>query len=293
MSEMIHCVASVGDICGEGAVWHPEGNTLYWTDINRFLVHRLESDGESIRTWVFSEPVTSVNLTTETTQLLLVLGSRIGLWSPHTHPRVETLFALPTAPLMRFNDAGVDSRGSLWVGTMRNNVGPNGEDVRVEFDGGVLYRVDPNKAVTVWKNGIGISNTLAWSPDRKTFYFGDSVANAIYQFNYDDETGAISNEQPFLAGYERGVPDGSTIDSEGFLWNTRASAGCLARIAPDGSVDQILPLPVSIPTSCTFGGNDLGTLYITSARSEERLSGSVFAIRTGIRGVPTQRFLIL
>jgi sugar lactone lactonase YvrE len=293
MQDGIRCVAPAGDICGEGAVWHPEQNALYWTDINRFLVHRLDASSQATTTWMFDEPVTAVNLTTDPTLLLLVLGSRIGFWAPSTHPRVETVFRLPDAPEMRCNDARVDPRGSLWVGTMRNNVGAQGEDRDVEFSGGVLYRIDSDGRVSEWKREIGISNTLAWSPDRKSFYFGDSPANTIYSFRYDEGTGFLSEERTFFAGYGQGLPDGSAMDAQGCLWNARYGGGCVIRIDPDGRVARVVSLPVSNPTTCAFGGPELKTLYITSARSKEQLSGSVFAVETEAGGIPSGCFQLL
>jgi sugar lactone lactonase YvrE len=290
MANEIRCAVPAGDICGEGAVWHPQQSALYWADINRFLVHRFIPAISSTRTWIFDEPVTSVNLTEDRELLLLVFASRIGLWSPHTHPHVDTIFRLPTAPEMRFNDAGVDPRGSLWAGTMRNNVGPHGEDRDVPFSGGVLLRIDPDGTATEWKRGIGLANTVAWSPDGKRFYSGDTRANTLSQFAFDQASGAISGEQPFLNGYEYGAPDGSAMDAEGFLWNARPGAGCVIGIAPAGRVDQTVPLPVSRPTTCAFGGDDLHTLYITSARSAEQYSGSVFALQTHVPGIPAGRF---
>ena len=289
---MIHCVSPAGDFCGEGAVWHPQENALYWTDINRFLVHRIIPGSRATCTWFFNEPVTSVNLTTDPDQLLLVFGSRVGLWSPSTDSHIRTVFQLPTAPKMRFNDARVDPRGSLWAGTMRNNVGPDGEDLNVAFSDAVLYRIDPSGDVSEWKHRIGISNTLVWSPDHKTFYFGDSTANAIYRFTYDERTGTIADETPHLLGYGQGAPDGSAMDSQGFLWNARPGAGCLIRVAPDGHVDRVVSLPVSHPTTCAFGGPNLTTMYITSGRSRDRLCGSVFAMETDPGGLPDGRFLV-
>lgn len=289
---MIQCVSPAGDFCGEGAVWNPQENALYWADINRFLVHRIVPGSRDTCTWFFNEPVTSVNLTTDPNQLLLVLGSKVGLWSPSSDSYNGTVFQLPTAPNMRFNDARVDPRGALWAGTMRNNVGPEGEDLNVPFSDAVLYRIDPSGDVSEWKHKIGISNTLAWSPDRKAFYFGDTIANAIYRFTYDEQTGSIADEAPYIVGYGKGVPDGSAMDSQGYLWNARPGAGCLIRIAPDGHVDRIISLPVSHPTTCTFGGPNLTTLYITSGRSRDRLCGSVFAMETNTCGLPEGRFLV-
>jgi sugar lactone lactonase YvrE len=221
------------------------------------------------------------------------MGSSVALWSPDAHPQLKTIYKLKLAPEMRFNDARVDSRGSLWAGTMRSNVGPAGQDLDVKFTGGVLYRIDPNGSVSEWKREVGISNTVAWSPDRKTFYFGDSPANVIYSFDYNAQTGAISGERTFFAGHPQGLPDGSAMDAEGFLWNARASGGCLIRIAPDGRVDRTVELPTSNPTTCTFGGPNLKTLYITSARSANQLSGSVFAMEVEVGGIPEGRFQLL
>jgi sugar lactone lactonase YvrE len=283
-------VVPAGDICGEGAVWHAQQDALYWTDINRFLLHRLEPASGTVQTWFFDEPVTSANLTSDDDVLLLVLGSRIALWRPSAHPKLEILYQLADAPQMRFNDARVDPRGSLWMGTMRNNVGGHGEELKVEFAGAALYRLDPDGKVTEWKAGMGISNTMAWSPDGKTFCTADTDANAIYAFDYDRQTGAISGERPLLAGDKRGLPDGSAMDAEGYLWNARYSGHCVLRIAPDGRVDRVLEMPVASPTTCAFGGPDLKTLYITSARSAEQYSGSVFSIRVEAGGAGEGQF---
>lgn len=288
----IECATPAGDICGEGAVWNSECGALYWVDINRFLVHEFIPERRMTRTWIFGEPVTSANLTDETDVLLLVFASRIGLWSPQTHPKIDTIYELESAPGMRFNDAGVDPVGALWVGTMANNVGPDGEEIPADFRNGVLFRIDPSGRATQWKHNIGISNTVAWSPDSTKFYFGDTVANVLYSYDYDAGTGAISAEKALLVGYPRGLPDGSAMDCEGFLWNTRTGAGSLIRIAPDGRIDRTVPLPAMKPTTCVFGGARLDTLYITSARSRERLSGSVFAFKPGTVGFPANRFRI-
>ncbi len=293
MLEQIQCVVPAGDICGEGAVWHPDQNALYWTDINRFLVHRFDAASRATSTWIFREPVTAVNLTTDAEILLLVMGSQIALWSPRAHPALETIYRLAVAPEMRFNDAKVDPRGSLWAGTMRNNVGLQGEEKTVAFSDGVLYRVDPDGAASEWKREIGISNTLAWSPNRKKFYFGDSPANVIYRFDYDAGAGTISGEDILLAGYPQGLPDGSTIDAQGFLWNARYGGRCVIRIAPNGQVDRVVSLPTANPTTCAFGGHDLRTLYITSARSADQLSGSVFSMEVEVGGLPDHRFRLL
>jgi len=226
--------------------------------------------------------------------LVVVLGSHVILWEPVTDVRHDPLFTLEGWPAVRLNDARCDPRGSLWIGSMRNNVNADGSAGQAGGQDGILLRVEPDSQVTVWRKEIGIANTLAWSPDRRHFYFGDTLANVIWVFDYDFSTGAISNERPFLQGFRRGHPDGSTVDSEGFLWNCRFYGNCIVRVAPDGKIDRVVEMPAKNVTTCTFGGANLTTLFVTTASAEaprgDRLAGSLFSIQTEVRGQPENRF---
>jgi len=288
------CLAPTGDVCGEGAVWHAAHNAVYWTDINRFLVHRLTLADSSVRTWFFDEPVTALSLTDRDDVLVVVLGSCAILWEPATDLRHAPFFKLAAWPTVRLNDARCDPRGSLWIGSMRNNVNPDGSAGEAGGKDGVLLRVDPDAKVTTWRKEIGIANTLAWNPDRRRFYFGDTLDNVVWAYDYDSSTGAISNEQSFLTGFARGYPDGSTVDAQGFLWNCRFYGNCIVRVAPEGHIDRVIEMPVQNITTCTFGGPDLKTLFVTSASIEspagDRLAGSLFSIQTDIPGQPENRF---
>jgi sugar lactone lactonase YvrE len=180
---------------------------------------------------------------------------------------------------------------------MRNNVHPDGSSGEVGGQDGILVRIDPNGRASCFREKIGISNTLAWSPDQTHFYFGDTLANVIWVYDYDASTGAISNERPFLEGFGRGYPDGSAVDSEGYLWNCRFFGNCIVRVAPDGKIDRVVEMPVKNITTCTFGGADLQTLFVTTASAEaprgDRLAGSLFAIRTDVKGQPENRFSLV
>jgi sugar lactone lactonase YvrE len=290
------CVAPVGDLCGEGAVWHAAHNALYWTDINRFLLHRFTLADQNVETWSFGEPVTALALTGRLQTLAVVLGSGVILWDPDTDRRGEPIFRLEGWPAVRLNDARPDPRGSLWLGSMRNNVNADGSAGVAGGCDGKLFRLDANGTVTIWKRDIGIANTVAWSPDHCRFYFADSLANVVWTYDYDAATGEIANERPFLEGFARGLPDGSTVDAEGFLWNCRFFGGCIVRVAPDGTIDRVIEMPVRNVTTCTFGGADLKTLYVTTASAEaspdDRLAGGLFAIPTGIAGQAENCFRI-
>ena len=289
------CVAPTGDVCGEGAVWHAVHQAVYWTDINRFLIHRFTPADQNVRTWFFEEPVTALTLTDRPEMLAVILGSSVILWEPATDVRHKPIFCLEGWPKVRLNDARVDPRGSLWIGSMRNNVNADGSGGEAGGKEGALFCLDPDASVKVWRRDIGIANTLAWSPDRRSFYFGDTLANTIWRYDYDAANGAITNERPFLRAFERGLPDGSTVDSDGYLWNCRFFGGCIVRIAPDGKIDRVLEIPVQNITTCTFGGPDLRTLYVTTAKIEaparDRLAGGLFAIQTEIAGQPENQFL--
>jgi sugar lactone lactonase YvrE len=290
------CVAPTGDVCGEGVVWHAAHAAAYWTDINRFLIHRFTPADQCVRTWFFDEPVTALTLTNRDDTLAVVLGSRVISWEPASDGRSNPLYQLEQWPRVRLNDARVDPRGSLWMGSMRNNVNPDGSAGIAGGRDGVLYRLDPDSTITQWCSDIGISNTLAWSPDGRQFYFGDSLENTIWVHDYDRGTGSIGNRRPFLKDFPRGLPDGSCVDGQGYLWNCRFFGSCIVRVAPDGKIDRVVEMPVQNITTCTFGGADRKTLFITTASSEappsDRLAGGLFAFRTEIEGQKENRFTV-
>jgi sugar lactone lactonase YvrE len=290
------CVAPTGDVCGEGAVWHAEQQAVYWTDINRFLVHRFTLSDQSVRSWFFEEPVTALTLTDRAGVLAVVLGSGVMLWEPADDVRHKSFFSLEGWPKVRLNDARADPRGALWIGSMRNNVNADGSAGAVGGQDGALFRVDSEGKVKRWRENIGVANTLAWSPDCRRFYFADTLANTIWVFDYDVAGGTIANERPFFRGFNRGLPDGSAVDSEGYLWNCRFSGGCMVRVAPDGHLDRVIEMPARNITTCTFGGRDYKTLYVTTAKIEasatDRLAGSLFAIQTEVAGQSENKFSI-
>jgi len=290
------CVAPTGDACGEGAVWHAAERAVYWTDINRFLIHRYDTANQNVRTWFFDEPVTAMTLTDRPDLLTVVLGSSVIFWEPAIDRRHEPIFRLAGWPRVRLNDARVDPGGRLWLGSMRNNVNADGSAGEAGGKDGILLCLEANGRATEWKRDIGIANTLVWSPDGRQFYFGDSLANAIQVYDYDGATGAIANERPFFVDFSRGLPDGSAMDSEGYLWNCRFYGNCIVRVAPDGSVDQIVEMPVRNITTCTFGGPELSTLFVTTARHDspasDRLAGGLFAIHTDVKGQPENEFRV-
>jgi sugar lactone lactonase YvrE len=288
------CIAASGDACGEGILWEASSDSIYWTDINRFLVHRYRLKDASLKTWFFEEPVTCVMETSRPDTLVLTMGSGVALWKPESDERSELMFRLPGWPFVRCNDAGIDPRGELWAGSMRNNVGRDGAPSEAGGADGALYRIDGRGNATLERKEVGIANTLVWTADRSRFYFGDSLQNCIWVYEREMNDGSLGGARTFFEGFERGLPDGSAIDVDGCVWNCRYGGSCIVRIAPSGEVDRVIDLPVENPTNCTFGGKDGTILFVTSARPAkerwERFGGCLFAIETSVIGVGANRF---
>jgi sugar lactone lactonase YvrE len=222
----------------------------------------------------------------------LIVAIKSGIYDFNLESGALTALAQPESdkPDNRFNDGRCDRNGRFWAGTMC--------DVAREPLGS-LYRLDPDGACTYHFNEIIVPNSIAWSPNNRTMYFADTYKKTIWTFDYDHEAGAVSNRRLFQDMQDRaGRPDGSAVDSEGCLWNCEYAGGRVVRYTPDGRIDQTIQMPVDNPTCCAFGGSDLRTLYVTSARqrltpeqlAEKPLTGSVFAVRTGVSGLPEARF---
>jgi sugar lactone lactonase YvrE len=290
----VRCVVESRNVLGESPLWHPEDASVYWTDINGFRIHRYEVHGGALSAWQFDQPVCSLSLTTDPERLLVAVGPSVILWTPARDERVEFARIEPDWPNNRLNDGATDPNGFYWVGSMRNNIAPDGSPIDVTGETGSLYRVAPTGEVTVWDSGFGITNTLVWSPDRKTFYCACSVRNIIYAYDYDVAASSLRNRRPFVSNATRGVPDGSAIDAEGYIWNCRFFGGCILRFSPSGELDRTIEMPATNITHCAFGGPDLRTLYVTSASiaapDGERLAGALFAIPMDVAGLPANRF---
>jgi sugar lactone lactonase YvrE len=287
-NSMIRCLAKTADVCGEGVLYEAEHGAVFWTDINRGLIHRLELASGFLQTWNFDQPVISLLQTSDPKKILVVLGGRVIIWEPETDRRDSVVFTLAEWPKVRCNDAGIDPDGGLWMGTMQNNVAADGSSLTVVEALGELFSVHNDGVKKVFRTQMLIENTVAWSPDGKRMYFADTLRNEIYVCDFERSTRQLAGYRIFQAGFSRGYPDGSAMDAEGFLWNCRYGGSCIVRFAPDGTVDRTIEMPVPNPTCCAFGGSDLRTLFVTSAaegKSDASLEdGGLFSFETSVVG---------
>ncbi len=285
------------NIVGESLVWDASASRLLWVDIVGKAIHALSPDTGEHRRWETPDFVTSIGLRTDG-GAVVGLTKEICLWD-FGGPFKPIASVEPDVPGNRLNEGVVGPDGAFWIGTMQNNIAPNGNPVDITEDTGRLYRCTPDgRILPVSQDRFGITNTLCWTDDG-SLITADTLKNALYRYRPDPATGRLSDRQTLLAGFGRGLPDGSTLDAEGYIWNCRVVGGaCLLRLSPDGKIDRVVALPCTWPTSCAFGGPDLDTLYITSARftmepehlAENPQEGGLFAVDVGIGGRNSYRF---
>ncbi len=295
---MISILAQTRDMCGESPIWNARTQSLCWVDIITRKIRRCDIATGQTRSWTTDDFPTAIAWRLGKPGLVAAFADSIGFFDFETGEVTPFCKADPKQG-NRNNEGKCDARGRFWVGSMQTNLNPDGTDRKMDANCGALFRVDPDGATSQHTpHDIGLSNTMAWSADNRTFYFGDTARNVIYAYDYDIDDGIISNRRIHFEGFSRGLPDGSCIDSDGCLWNARFGGACLVKITPQGKLDQVLDLPVSNPTSCQFGGQDLSTLFITSARAglnSQQLSindkeGAVLVIDTAVTGTPTEAF---
>lgn len=269
---------------GEGAIWNPLNNLLYWVDITGCALHWYNPATGTNHSRAVSSMIGTVVPETDTT---VIAALQDGIYRVSTDTGAETLLGKPFSnPDLRFNDGKCDPRGRFWAGTT---------SLSGKRNSAALYRMDADSSIHTMLEGVSISNGIVWSADRKTMYYIDTPICTVQAFDYEDETGSISNRRDaFSIAAGGGFPDGMTMDEEGMLWIAMWGAGCINRYNP--ATGQLL-LQISVPaphvSSCAFGGADLSTLYITTARvelSDAQLqrypqSGSLFSVQPGFRGV--------
>tara|TARA_A100000164_G_scaffold22124_1_gene17610 strand:- start:241 stop:1140 length:900 start_codon:yes stop_codon:yes gene_type:complete len=188
----------------------------------------------------------------------------------------------------RLNDAAIDKFGRLWVSSM--------DEKEISNSGHLIFFKDINSPTILFKNFI-IGNGIDWSPSEKIIYFSVSDKRKIYKFGYQKKTGKISKKKVFATiPFNKGKPDGISIDREGYLWVACWDGGCVIRFNVFGKIDKIIKMPISRPTSVCFGGKNLNTLYVTSAKKIDKLnkieknSGNIFYVKTNIKGIKTNFF---
>ena len=273
---------------GEGITFSSTDNYLYWLDIgNKSKLYKLDLSSNKKEIFELPEIVTATSIKSED-ELILATNNGLKLFNT-SNAKFESVVTIEDEQtLTRSNDGASDAYGRFWFGTMQNNFDNNGNGIPIKDNIGKLYRVDTNRKISIIEEGLGIPNTFVWSPDNNIFYFSDTLKGTILSYNFELENGELSNKKE-LASFNRGHPDGSTIDTDGCIWNCRWGGSCIVRFTPNGQVDQIIEMPVENITNCIFGGQDMKTLFVTTASNEGKnkneLDGSLFSINLNYQGI--------
>ena len=277
---------------GESPFWHPHEQALYWCDIPGHALHRYHPGRNLHEHWGFDSEVASC------APVLgggLLLAMRSGLW--HFDPATQARRRLAKPPYdpakQRFNDGKADAQGRFWVGTLTDDRTPEA----------ALYRFEDGRLEKM-VGGATVSNGLGWSPDGRTMYWSDTKPHTVHAFDFDPAEGTLSRQRLFARFFPRqssepitaygGRPDGAAVDSEGAYWTALFEGARLLRMSPEGAVLREVKLPVQCATMPCFGGPDLRTLFVTTARDKrpadelarQPWAGCVLQMRVDTPGLP-------
>lgn len=269
---------------GEGPLWHSREKCVYWVDIPNGRLFRYDpATGQHGIAFETDEAIGGFTEQADGSLLLFLARGAVKVWQDGKF--VKTIIEeIPDERETRFNDVFPDTKGRVFCGTM-----PTKERL------GRLYRLETDGTLNLLLEGIGTSNGMGFTPDRRQLYYTDTRKREIYLFDYDEETGAITNQRVFARVPQNegeGGPDGMTVDAEGYVWSARWGGSCVVRYAPDGTEVQRVMFPgVRKVSSITFGGADYRDAYVTTAGGQMKNedgenAGALFRVDLGVQGVP-------
>ncbi|WP_442485399.1 SMP-30/gluconolactonase/LRE family protein [Aeoliella sp. SH292] len=276
---------------GEGPVWDEREQVLWWVNIEPGELNRFDPSTGENEIFAIGQRVGCLALCQSDSRLLLGMENGVGLFDPATSELTTVCDPEPDQPRRRFNDGKCDAAGRFWGGTM---------DMDRKPDSSTFYSIDAEYNVRTQLTEKGLSNGLAWSRDNRTMYWIDTRTNCVFQFDFDLQAGTIANQQvAFRVPDDMGRPDGMTIDIDDNLWVCLYMGSAVLHVDPrEQKLLHRYELPVTNITCCTFGGQDLSTLYITTARQkldDEELkkqpqAGDLFVLETDTKGKVANRF---
>ena len=289
MARNVEIVAADSNKCGEAPVWDAARNRLLWVDIDSSLVFEMDvhSGTRKIISWDLGVSGLALN---RDGRLVFCGPTGLHLWRKQGDYR--TIVSEHDGEALAFNDMVADAKGRIYAGTLY--WGPAGLE-----KAGKLYRIDCDHSVAVIDEGIELSNGLGFSPDGRSLYYTDSSLRRIYAYDVNPITGDATRRRVFAqVPKEEGIPDGLTVDAEGFVWSAQWYGSQIVRYDPDGKVERRIPMPVQQVSSLAFGGDGLSELYVTTAGvswkshcappgynfDAPNMGGSLYRIRVGVHG---------
>jgi len=282
-------VADARAIIGESPVWDVQRRVLLWVDILGRVLHTHTPDTGANESVELAEVVGAIVLGPDGQIVAAVEYGFAHL--DRVTGQLEPIARLTDSggPASRMNDGKCDPTGRFWAGTMAYDLTPGA---------GALHYLESDGTVQTALTDVTLSNGLDWSPDGSQFYFIDSMAGGVDVFDVDLHTAALTNRRRFVdIPNDEGIPDGLTVDAQGYVWVALYLGGCVKRYSPDGTLDAVVELPIRTPTCPIFGGENLTDLYVTSSamimadHSDEPGAGGLYRCAVGVPGRPANRIL--
>lgn len=283
-------VVDCANLHGEGCFWNPTDGCIWWTDIEGKSLWSFNPTSGKSTSFAMPDRVCCF-APRQKGGLIVAFADRVVLFDLHSSKTQLVCLFEPDNPHTRLNDGRVDREGNFIVGGMNEVTGEANSSV---------IRITPDLRVDTLLTQVSCANSTCFSQDGKTMFFADTPDREICVFDYESKAGVLTNRQ-VRASFDEdfGLPDGSCVDSEGGLWNAVWEGHKVVRVAPNGQIDQVINIPTWKPTCCTFGGEDLETLYITTSRlfsTEDQIAaepgtGGLFAVNPGVKGITDTHFL--
>jgi L-arabinonolactonase len=286
-AELIDTIA-VGNTLGEGVLWDPVSERIWWTDIQERRLFRHDPQTRVLESFDLPERLGSFGFVEGCDKIVAAFESGFAFYHAESGQLDWVVRPEHDGGNIRFNDGRVDRQGRFWAGSMVEGEGePKGK----------LYCLEGGKS-QVFLTGIAISNSIAFSPDGRHLYFADTPHRTILRYDIEPATGAIGNARVFARTPQGAFPDGSNVDAQGHLWNAHWGAGRVVRYAPDGSISGGIDIPTTQPTCIAFGGKNLDLLFVSSARqgmsqatlARQPQAGDVFVYKLDVKGLADPRF---
>jgi L-arabinonolactonase len=286
-AKLVH-VVEVGNTLGEGVLWDELGQKVWWTDIQERLLYRYDPLRDSLEKFKLPERLCSFGFVEGSERIVAAFESGFAFYHPDSDQLEWIARPLQAASKVRFNDGRVDRRGCFWAGSMVEGQGrPNGK----------LYCLQRGQ-LREHLQGIAISNSLCFSPDGRHLYFADTPQCTIHRYDMEPASGALRNQAVYVRTPAGAFPDGSNVDSAGYIWNAQWGASRVVRYAPEGSESGSIELPVTQPTCVAFGGAGLDHLFVTTAREDlsagalsmQPKAGHLFIYKVSATGLAEPRY---
>jgi sugar lactone lactonase YvrE len=267
---------------GEGPVWSRRWGGLRWVDMLAGDLLTLDADGTVARRHVGDVAA----VVRPRRQGGAVIAVERGFALEDADGTLTRVGDVLDDDGVRMNEGGCDPDGRFYCGSMAYDQRPGA---------GTLYRLDPDRSVSVILDEVSVSNGLEWSPDGSLAYYNDTPTQQVALFDYDSDTGLTGRRVFVEIPEEDGHPDGLTVDADGGVWVALYGGGAVRRYSPDGRLDEIVELPTSQVTACTFGGPGLDELFITTSQENlepgtDPLAGALFRAAAGVTGRPVREF---